>query len=244
MSLELTDQQKVYAFRRFLGIYFLYYWLQFFANLDLYFFLHLPNRGLFQYSFFWDIRIFVYALLIFLNFALLMGQINRWMLALLIFLTWNFNYQNPLIISETQPMSFFMLISFMFLPLNEKYPFEKFYLKAILFFVGFYYFLAGVMKLGDPLPWKSGYAIQHILQWNMAAKSIALNNWITANLPSAFFQIVNYWVLAFEISFIFLLFSRFRKILIPMGLLFHLLIFIFLDVGSISQLMLVWYILI
>jgi hypothetical protein len=175
-----------------------------------------------------------------LNVFLFRGQLNRIGLALLILLTWTFNQQNPYIIHEPQPMALLMLISFFCLPLNDKYNFEKVYMSLLLLFLGIYYFLAGYKKLPDPL-WLKGDALTQIMQWDIVAQNITFNRWLIQILPGILFKFTNYAVLIFELTFFFFVFTKWKKYLIPIGLCFHILIFMFLDVGSFSQLMLVWY---
>lgn len=231
---------NVRAFRRCLALFFISYWSRFIFDIDLYYFQYLPKTGIFSFEPFFGLRHVVYSLLFLFCFLLLFGYLRRWQLVFFILLSLNFFWQNPYLMHEAQPMAFLMLLSFFYLPLNDRDEPNLAYPKLLILFLGIYYFLAAVKKLPD-VNWREGKAIWYLMQWDVIAMSTTVNHWVINNCPIWIFQVLSWFVLGFEFSFIFFVFTRFRKYLVPAGLVMHLLISSFLDIGSLGQLMLVWY---
>ncbi len=183
--------------------------------------------------------------LVLLTFILLgmlyRGTLNRLGLVLLYLINLSFYDWNPYIIHEPQPIINLFFLSFLFLPLNQKQKYDPGIKKILIIFLGLYYFLAGAKKLADP-NFLNGSALEYIISWTIMAKSVELNFYIVKYF-SWLLRIMNYFILIFEISFIFLVFGKFRKVLIILGIIFHCLIYMTLEVGNFSLVMMVWYLL-
>ena len=164
-----------------------------------------------------------------------------------------FYHANPMIIHEPQPLANLFLFMFFFLPpnsapcLGSSNAFQwddsdikhmKLLLKIIIVFFGIYYFFVGVKKLPDPL-WRNGLALAHILDW----AGITRDNFLTHTISQSrlLSTIFTYGTLLFEIGFIFLIFTPARVVLIIIGVLFHVGIFLTMEVGTLSQALIVWY---
>lgn len=164
----------------------------------------------------------------------------------------SFHLANPFIIHEPQQLVNLLLFVLFFLPyetfsIKKSYIFrflEKmseryscFALTAIQVYLGCYYFFAGIKKLPD-LPWLEGTAISLLASWPPFAKE----NLITDLFQIEFISMMGcYFTLIFEIGFIFISFSRWRRFLIPIGIMFHALIGIAFDVGLFFPAMIMWY---
>ena len=250
-------------FRITLGIYLLIYNLPFWSKLELMFGKgsmlpagFLPDYLLQAPEFFpWPGAWFpgLFLLMIVLIVLFTCGLLNKWTLVPLYILQVYFYHANPLIIHEAQPLANLFLFLFFFLPPNSAprlvsgtgYVFTdanraelNSLLRIIIAFFGIYYFIVGMKKLPDPL-WREGSALQYILEWNGVARDGWLNAWIAGQPWLA--RIMSYGTLAFEMSFIFLVFTPLRILCIAAGLALHAGIFLTLDVGSLSLALIVWY---
>ncbi|MGE0268687.1 MAG: hypothetical protein AB7S78_09580 [Candidatus Omnitrophota bacterium] len=258
-----TPLLEIGLFRITLGVYLLYYNLLLLPHVSLYFGLEgmLPKYFLpkflmvapdfFPWPEYWFIVLFYSMMILLICFIL--GWLNKLTLIPLFLLQLYFYHANPLIIHEPQPLANLFLFLFFFLPPNSpplllnKNSFEftednikelKSLLRIIIFFFGVYYLFVGLKKLPDPL-WRQGLAIKHILLW----PGIARQNFITAFITQTpgVSQVISYGTLLFEIGFIFLVFTPLRFLLIVGGILLHGGIFCTMEVGTLSQVLLVWY---
>ena len=265
MKFEFNKNQinEIGLFRTALGIYLLYYQCILFKDFSTYFgpgSMIIPELLTLKFSILfwvWNSLVLKILFLIMMGLTLIfmLGVINLWMFIGLFILQISFHQANPVIISEPQQLANLFLLMFFFIFPNtyptfltlKNYPStglmtkeDKQIINILIVFLGLYYLLAGLKQLPDPL-WRKGEALYYILKWPIMSK----DNFIVQELLKHAFilKALNYGVLVFEISFIFLVYSRFRWILIVLGLGYHLGIYMTLDVGSFSQIMLVWYML-
>ncbi len=183
---------------------------------------------------------YVCLLMIFFKCAqLFKGTLNWFGLVLLYLLNLSFYRWNSPIIHEPQPIMNFFMLTFFFLPLNSEKRSDPYIKNMLIAFLGIYYLLSGIKKLPDP-NFLDGTALYKILSWGVMAKYHDLNLLIVKYLkPLLIF--LNYFVLLFELSFIFLIFTKLRKYLMVIGILFHLMIYLCLEVGNFSWVMILWY---
>jgi hypothetical protein len=100
------------------------------------------------------------------------------------------------------------------------------------------YFFAGTTKFGTET-WMNGTAVNYILRNNLFNRFSM--EWIVA-IP-IFISLVTWFSLAFELTFPFLIwFDKMRKYLLIVGILLHTGIFIFIDIGWFSLIILACYI--
>lgn len=186
----------------------------------------------------WGLLIALVAMLVMFFF----GRLNRIGFILLYIINLSFYHWNPLIIHEPQPITNLFFLSFFFLPLNDNQERYDPWIKNILIlFLGLYYFLAGIKKLPDP-HFLSGVALEQIISWSVMAKNLNLNLFLIDHF-TWLLRPMNYVSLFFEIAFIFFVFTRFRPYLIIIGVIMHALIYLTLEVGNFSFVMMVWYVL-
>jgi hypothetical protein len=254
------ENPQVGLFRLALGIFFLLHYFSMMGDLSHYYGpgsmvdpgLMVYSNLSFLFSFWNDYFIgFSFYLLFFLFISFSLGVLPKWLLPLLFVFQLSFHNANPLIIHEPHQLGNLFLLFFFFLPLhsapilktklifqsNDKVYDHKLFI-LLIFFLGLYYFVVGVKKLPDPY-WIKGEAINQILSFPYFKK----DNWINSLLVKSTYlsSFLNYFSLVFEIGFIFLVFTRFRPVLIVLGFLFHLGIELTMDVGGFSQIMWVWY---
>jgi hypothetical protein len=176
-----------------------------------------------------------------LLYMLYKGLINRVGLVILYVINLSFYSWNPFIIHEPQPLTNIFLLSFLFLPINSKHTYDHWIKNVLIIFLGVYYLLAGIKKLPDP-NFLNGTATGLIMIWPIMAKNLNLNIFLNTHFNFAI-TLMNYLTLHFEISFLFLVYTRFRIYLILFGVIMHSLIYITLEVGNFSFVMLLWYLL-
>lgn len=186
-------------------------------------------------------RWFLLAIMFVLLILFFKGVLNRLGLAVFYILNLSFYLWNPYIMHEPQPLTNLFFISFFFLPMRESDDYDPWITNILIVFLGLYYFLAGIKKLPDA-NFINGSAITYIISWPIMAKSLKLNLFLVKYF-GWMITIFNYGTLVFELSFIFLVFTRWRIFLIFFGLLMHLLIYFTLEVGNLSFVMLCWYVL-
>lgn len=174
-------------------------------------------------------------------FMLFKGVFNK--LSLLFFYLVNLSFYtwNPYIQHEAQPIMNLFFIAMFFLPTNNQKQHDPFIKNALIVMLGIYYFLAGIKKLPDK-HFLDATAIEGILSWNVMAKNINFNLFLVNYLKWPM-RAMTYLTLFFEMSFIFAIFTRFRLYYLVFGVLFHFLIFLTIDVGNLSFVMLCWYVL-
>jgi hypothetical protein len=194
-----------------------------------------------------------FALLIVLIVCFMIGWHPRRILLPLWLLHLGFHHANPLIIHEPQQLANLFLLCGFFLPIDAppafsqrrgRYPAwsppkdAQAVATTLTWFLGIYYFVSALKKLPDPL-WRSGAAMHALLQWPALAKPTPLTSAILSMplLSTA----LTYATLAFELGFVFLVFTRARPLLILAGVLFHALISATMEVGGFAQVMMVWY---
>ncbi len=202
----------------------------------------------------WDgLKFFLFIVTILLSGFFALGLWARIVHLPLFFLTLSFQMANPMVIHEPQQLLQLLLFVLWFVPYENHYcikrsmGFDSYeYLRekwgrkcvyVIQGFLAYYYLLAGIKKLPDPL-WRSGEAVGVLLKSPYLGRSHFLVDWLT---QSSLTRMATYSVLAFELLFITLVFTRHRVYLFWMGVMFHLSIFIFMDVGLFWAAMLMWY---
>ena len=202
------------------------------------------------------IRLIIFTVWVFLGIFLTYRVPNILFWILLIFLNSQFHNLNPLIVHEPQQILNFLILCLPLLRSNEYTLFELFKVNnkknthtdsnleigILNLFLGFYYFLAGIKKL--PIKtWSEGYGLTEILAWNGIARPWVENYeiYFDNNSISKCLFISNYAIIAFELLFITIVFSRYKKILLPIGIVFHLINFILFDVGMFHLIMLSLY---
>ena len=185
------------------------------------------------------IRYVFITVIFYLLYLLYIGKLSRIGLFFLYLLNMSFYLWNPLIIHEPQPLTNLFFISFFLLPLKDNDLYDSWLKDALIVFLGIYYLLSGVKKLPD-INFLKGVALEQILSWPVMAKSIDLNLLMVKYLKYPI-RVFNYLTLIFEIGFIFFIFTSFRIYLILFGILLHLLIYMTLEVGNFSWVMLLWY---
>ena len=169
------------------------------------------------------------------------GTLNRFGLLVYYLINLSFYVWNPFIIHEPQPIINLFFLSFFFLPMNNKHSYDSWIKNILIIFLGIYYFLAGIKKLPDP-NFIYGTALESIISWTAMAKNLSFNLYLVKHFLWII-RLMNYLTLVFEITFIFFVFTRFRIYLILFGLLLHSLIYMTLEVGNFSFVMMIWYIL-
>ena len=195
------------------------------------------------------------ALLVLLIMLSLLFTIGLWARVIhipLYLLNLSFHTANPFIIHEPQQLTNLLLFVLFFLP-YEKISIRKscafqflermsaqhsyFVLIVLQIYLGLYYFFSGVKKLPDVVWWK-GEALSLLISWSYLVKE----NLISDLFKIEAFSIIGcYFTLVFEIGFIFIAFSRWKRFLIPIGIIFHALIGITFEVGLFFLAMIMWY---
>jgi hypothetical protein len=249
---SLSLENRCEAFRKALAGYLFWYYLYFVPQFTYFFGAHgMVDRSKLgplwapSLFFFIDSDLFLYSSLILifvLSVIFFFNHLPRWGVLLLFILNVSFQNANPYILHEPQQLSsLFLLISAVFLPVYKKQVCDPFLWKTLFFALGVYYFFAGFKKCLDPL-WMSGEALHDLIQWDYLGKSHALTTWLLDQKKLLF--IFNGLTLFFEMSFVFVSFTRFFAVYWYIGLLFHISISAFLDVGTFTAIMFVWYALI
>jgi len=253
---------EVGLFRIAFGLYLLYYNSLLLPKLSLYFgpesiihpLLLPPFFNSPSFSFLWNTPtvtvLFVLMFLMIICFTL--GLLNKASLIPLIILQLFFYHSNPLILHEPQPLANLFLFWFLFLPpntapsilknslsLNDQQQLDiKHILRILIAFFGIYYMIVGCKKLPDPL-WLKGEALKHLISWPAVSRDNFLTHLFVITPGVA--MLLTYATLIFEIGFIFIVFTRYRFVLIPLGLVLHGGIYLTMEVGSLSQILVVWY---
>ena len=162
-----------------------------------------------------------------------------------------FHLACPFIIHEPQPILNLLLVVLLLLPIDEHWALKKntdfskplktthlriIFLSMILY-IGLYYLFAGLKKLPD-MHWLTGKAVGLILSWPF----LGLDNIFSdlAKSPVVSF-VLSYATLFFELGFVFFALTRWRRLLIPAGILFHLGILLTMDIDSFFLPMAAWY---
>lgn len=242
-------EKNVSLFRKGLAIYLLYYYAYFIGDLSEIFgahgvvvreFLHQKGPSLF-FLLPWDFVVwFSLVALTVLAILFFMGLLNRLGVLALFLLNLSFHSANPYIHGEPQALQSLFLFAFLFLPSKDDEKADEFYVKALTIFLGVYYLIAGLKKLPDPL-WRSGQAVGALARWDGITADTFVSHVIGGS--TALGMCATYGTLLFELSFLGLLFTRFRPWAIAAGLAFHAAVAATLQVGTFSALMFVWYLL-
>ncbi len=234
--------------RKGLGFYLLFYYLPFFPELKEFFYDHqmidrflisppLPSL-LFLFSSHASLYVLYFLLLIF-SFFLLQDKLSKLELLFLYLLNLSFHHANPLLIHEPQQITNYLLIVLLFFPTQKNKKIDLFLLQIVISFLAFYYFVAGFKKLFDPL-WLSGSALEKLLKWEGLGR-FELSAFAQASYFSRLiFNFLNYFVLLLELSVPFWMFTHRRSTGLILLILMHFGIKIFMDVGSFSEIMIVW----
>jgi hypothetical protein len=157
----------------------------------------------------------------------------------------------PLIIHEPQQLTNLLMVLLFFMPIENAYALrkgpdlwrplafkhERFLLISFLIYLCLYYFFAGVKKLPDHF-WLEGRSVGLLASWPFLAN----DNFINKLSRLSFFSFIfSYLTLVFEIGFLAIAFTRYRRWLIVAGILFHAGVSIALDVGLFFWAMVQWY---
>lgn len=204
--------------------------------------------------YFWGNDLF-FLFLFFLTFILLftytIGYFAKWSVLILIPIHVGFHTAVPFINHEPQPLTNLLLVLTAFLPIEKAWSIKKkedvfpplsnkhgeSFLKIMLFYFSLYYFFSGLKKIPET-SWVDGTAVKAVLTFPFLGKRNFLADFFKIDFVST---IATIFTLFFEIGFLFIAFSRFRKILIPIGVIFHLMIGLTIDVGLFFWTMISWY---
>lgn len=199
-------------------------------------------------------RIIFLVIWIVCSLGLIYGLSNWAFWVLLVLLNSQFHGLNPLIVHEPQQILNFLILILPFLNCTAYKGPELLDFKSgtedkasleiglLTFFLGFYYLLAGFKKL--PIQaWREGSGFKETLSWNGIARP-----WLESiepyfNNPTIDFILtgMNYSILVFEITFLIIVFTKFKRFLIPLGVTFQMLNLILFDVGLFFIIMLSFY---
>ena len=223
MQLNIFPQNEIDLFRKGLAIVILSYYVSLLSFFSEFF----GDKG-FINKFYWsgsitifklhssmDLRYLLLAGIFTCSIFLFFGKMNRFGLLFFYLINLSFYNWNPLIVHEPQPIMNLFLLCFFLFPLKDGEEFDKFYKNGLIIFLGFYYFLAGIKKLPD-INFINGTALYKIISWSVMAKSLELNLKIVQYLKPLLI-LSNYLTLLFEMGFIFLIFTKYRKYLIIFG---------------------------
>lgn len=242
-----TEKNNIDFFRAALGIYLLVYNLEFSQRLDYIFgasgMVDRKLLGLFfneSLLFYVKSPLFLYAAygcLLTLSFLFAIGQLSRALVGVLFILNISFHHANPYIIHEPQQITNFLLLAYLlFLPTKrgERAPSDV--VRMLIVCLGVYYFIAGLKKIPDP-NWQMGLAVGKIATWSTLQKG----SWGEIIYDSPWLNgLFTYATLAFEILFLPIYFLGFNRVLFASAVVLHIGIWLSLDVGSFSFIMLVW----
>lgn len=183
---------------------------------------------------------FLGALLFLLIGLFTVGLWLEWVLPSLFALHLSFHHANPFIIHEPQQLTNLLLLLCFFLPVGERAEDREdaLIVDAAIAYLGVYYFIAGAKKLADPL-WREGASLWNLVQWPPFHRGGWLVDALVAHPSLA--RGGSYFALAFEMGFLLVVFTRLRPVLVAAGLVFHLAIFLTLEVGSFPYVLLPWY---
>lgn len=257
-----TDSEVLALLRIFNGLSLLiYFCVAIIPNIGVFFgqngyvepdsFVFYPRSWLF---YFWENELLKIALFV-LSFICALfytfGFYAKIALIILIPVQIGFHLAAPMIIHEPQQLTNLLMVLLFFLPVDSAFALRKgpeiwrpltvrnqrFLLMVILSYLCLYYFFAGVKKLPDHF-WLEGKAVGLLASWPFLANDNVFNQFTRLPLVSFIFS---YLTLIFEIGFIALAFTKFRRWLIPVGILFHIGISASLDVGLFFWAMIQWY---
>ena len=166
------------------------------------------------------------------------GKLSKLGQIVLLLLQISLHNANPLIIHEPQQIAnFFLLVSILW-PSSKNDDACVVMHRLMLAFLCCYYIFAGLKKLPDPL-WIQGEALRILMQWPPLARDNFLNEFLLRH--PAFLKFATWFTLIFELGFSFVVWTRWRLFLIPVGILFHLLIGLTFQVGTFGWIMMAWY---
>ncbi len=174
----------------------------------------------------------LYACLLSLIAAFTFGKLGRIGVFALFVCHLSFENANPLIIHEPQQLMTVALILFLaFLDPRGHAKQDAALVKITLGALGAYYLAVGIGKLPDPA-WRDGSAVGSLAKWN----GIAFQNSLTTAVATHGFisRLCTWFSLVLELSYLPLIFTRFRPALIILVLFFHLCIATCFDLGNIS----------
>lgn len=210
-----------------------------------------PGSWLF---FFWEydtLKLGLFLLTYLLCYFYLLGIYAKVSLLFLIPIHLGFHLANPFIIHEPQQLTNLLLVILFFLPIDKTFALkrgpdffkemnlrnQKRILSLLLFYLGAYYFFAGIKKLPDP-HWINGSAVKLLASWPYLVKENIFNEF--SRIPWVSF-LFSWLTIIFEIGFIFIAFSRKKMVLLFCGIFLHLGIALVLDVGQFFWAMIQWY---
>ncbi len=210
-----------------------------------------PKSWLFYFHDSQMILVLLFAVSFLMLMAYTLGFYAKWALIILLPIHLGFHAANPFILHEPQQLSNLLLILTLFLPIENHWALKKrrdmfpelkiresrLILQSLLVYLSLYYFFAGIKKIPDPF-WIKGSAVSDILNWPYLGRDNFLVNIIK---NPAISKVLTYMTLVFEMSFVFIAFTRFRRGLLFLGFFFHLFIALTMDVGLFFWAMMSWY---
>jgi hypothetical protein len=166
------------------------------------------------------------------------GILNRWSVFGFYLLHASLFSFNPYIVHEPQQLASLFLLSFLFISPRKESATDIFYFRALTLFLATYYLAAALKKLPD-LSWRSGEAVAQILRNPAFSRFPESFAWLEPS--SVLSAALTYGTLTLELSFAVLLFSRFWRQALAVGVVFHLTLQSVLIVGNFGWIMLTWY---
>lgn len=162
-----------------------------------------------------------------------------------------FHLAAPMIIHEPQQLTNLLMILLFFMPIDGAYALKKgpelwrplkneqtkILLISFLSYLSLYYLFAGLKKLPDHY-WLEGKAVGLLASWPFLSNDNFFNRFARISAVSLVFS---YLTLLFEIGFIAVAFTRYRRWLIIPGICLHAGISAALDVGLFFWAMIQWY---
>lgn len=172
-------------------------------------------------------------------------------LMLLIPVQIGFHLAAPMIIHEPQQLTNLLMVLLFFVPIEDAYALKKgpqlwrplklkhqrFLVLTFLTYLCLYYLFAGLKKLPDHY-WLDGKAVGLLASWPFLSNDNFFNRFARISAVSMIFS---YLTLIFEIGFIGVAFTRYRRWLIVTGICLHAGISAALDVGLFFWAMIQWY---
>ncbi len=214
-------------------------------------FVFYPKSWLFA---FWNnelLKIFLFVISLLAALFYTVGIFAKISLLFLIPIQISFHLASPMIIHEPQQLTNLLMVLLFFMPIEEAFILKKgpsllrplksghvrFLLFTLLTYISLYYFFAGLKKLPDHF-WLEGKAVGLLASWPFLSLDNIFNKCVRLKFVS---YILSYLTLIFEMGFIIVAFTRFRRWLIIPGICFHLGISLVLDVGLFFWAMTQWY---
>ena len=166
----------------------------------------------------------------------------------------SFHHANPFVSHEPQLLSNLLLFLLLFVPIEQRWTlrvspgfrawapasvrYERWVLTLLLGYLSLYYLFAGLKKLPDPM-WRTGKALGALIRWPPLRVEGPLRDFLLSHASVTVFA--TYGALVFELAFVWVAFSRFRRKLMGVGIAFHMLVSSTLEVGHFAVAIIAWY---